>query len=98
MQNLAMTEGGKAEVEADPDLPGLLVWLLRYAEESELLAGLAGAFALLREATRCLAQVCGSRLPPNHVAMILGITCRRYTTTREAYVMRSLTLRAIAVM
>ena len=61
VQNLAMTERGRAEVEADPDLPRVLVRLLRCAEEVELLGGLAGALALLSGAARCLAQVGGAQ-------------------------------------
>ena len=61
LQNLAMTERGRAEVEGDPDLPRVLVQLLRCAEDVELLGGLAGALALLSGAARCLAQVGGAQ-------------------------------------
>lgn len=60
-----MTTEGSAAVEAEPDLLQLLVRLLKLAEENALLAALAGAFALLEQAPRSLAQV---RQPARSIA------------------------------
>ena len=56
VQNLALTAEGSRALEAAPDLLPTLIQLLKYAEESALLAGLAGACALLEAAPRALVQ------------------------------------------
>ena len=57
VQNLAMTPEGSRALERAPHLLQPLVQLLELAEESALLAGLAGVLALLARAPCSLAQV-----------------------------------------
>ena len=52
-----MTPEGNRALEEEPYLIQSLVHLLKLAEESALLAGLAGLFALLPSAPCSLAQV-----------------------------------------